>query len=110
MKKEGEIVENRVYQFRISIDEDAFGYPKHINIPVNPNDVERYIVRNPNGYLDLCADEDEVSRQYFTAERIAQLKEALIKSIQDCENPFRFICYSTDADWNYTEKDLFKIV
>lgn len=105
MKKEGEIVENRVYQFRISIDEYAFGYPKHINIPVNPADVEKYIVSS-----DFCADEDEVSRQYFTAERIAELKEALIKSIQDCDNPFMFICYSTDSDWNYTEKDLFKMV
>ena len=38
------------------------------------------------------------------------LKEALIKSIQDCENPFSFICYSTDSGWNYTEKDLFKLV
>ena len=52
-------------------------------------------------------DEDEVQRQYFTQERIDEIKETMVKKIMETKNPFYISCVDVDGDCNYTEEDLF---
>ena len=41
--------------------------------------------------------EDDLKKIYFTKEKIEELKQKLIKQIQECENPFEIYCNDTDT-------------
>ena len=48
-----------------------------------------------------------VKEQYFTQERIDELKEQLIEQIKEDPNPFDIYCYDIDGDYRVTERELF---
>lgn len=97
-----EYVDNKVYIFEpvIKIEMD------YINVPVDPDTSQKYW-----DYNDLYGDEREVERQYFTKERLAKLKDELLKQIKETEpeDLFNIICRDTDSDWNYTRDELFDL-
>ena len=100
--KEKEYVPNKVYGFRISVLDDFT-----INVPVDPYIAEKYIDYNEKG--GKWSDAEEVQRQYFTKERIEELKENFINRFMAIENPFTISCFDVDGDWNYTKDDLFDL-
>ena len=95
-------VDSRVYTFEpvIMLEMDW------INVPVDYDTSEKYVDHN-----DLYADEREVERQYFTAERLEELKNELLKKIKetDPEDLFNIICRDTDSGWFYTREQLFDL-
>lgn len=95
-------VDNRVYMFEpiIMLEMD------YITVPVDYDVSQKYVDLH-----DLCADEREVERQYFTKERLEQLKNELLKKIKETEpeDIFNIICRDTDAGWNYTREQLFDL-
>ncbi len=97
-----EYVDNRVYTFEpfITLEMD------YINVPVDYDVSEKYC--DP---YDLYADEREVERQYFTHERLEQLKNKLLDKIKETapEDLFNIICRDTDSGWNYTREQLFDL-
>ena len=95
-------VDNRVYTFEPVIMLEM-GY---INVPVDYEVSQKYVDHN-----DLYADEREVERQYFTKERLEQLKNKLLKQIKETEpeDIFNIICRDTDSGWNYTREQLFDL-
>ena len=66
-----------VYKFRVYLKEDTLDE----------------VIYTENGETN----EKDLGEIYFTKEKIAELKERLIKQIQECENPFDVYCVDTDC-------------
>jgi hypothetical protein len=99
------IIENEVFKFRIS-----FQKFKNINVYVKPFPD---LIDTGLTYDELENEweqrEDLIKEKYFTKEKIDELKKEFIKMIEDSDNPFYIYCYDTDAGYNITEEQLFKI-
>ncbi len=101
-KMNEEYVDNSVYVFEplIALEMD------YIYVPVDYETVKKYY-----DLPGFCPDEDEVERQYFTKERLEQLKNKLLNQIKEtaAEDLFRIICRDTDSGLNYTREQLFDL-
>lgn len=53
--------------------------------------------------------EEIVKRKYFTKERIDELKQELIKRIQECNNPFTIYCSDFDAYAVSTDNEIIEV-
>lgn len=56
------------------------------------NTIDEYIFTEYN-----ATSEDELKEIYFTEDKIKELKERLIKRIQESRNPFNIYCSDTDC-------------
>lgn len=89
METKNNMVPNDVYLFNASLNID-------LDVPV---------------YVDEDAfdnDEDCVREEYFTKERIEELKDIFIQMIRNSENPFDICCTDIDGGYNITEDMIFR--
>lgn len=97
MKGKNKFVPNDVYVFGCFLKSDFIS-------------MNRTVYTNPiSDDKDLAECEELVKNQYFTKEKIEELKQELIEKIQKCNNPFKIECVDFDGDYNVTEEMLFKI-
>lgn len=79
-----------VYKFNVVPDSNICTMYKRVY--VKPFDIPC----SDETHIEPWEDEEIVKRKYFTKERIDELKQELIKQIQECNNPF--IIYCSDFD------------
>lgn len=106
MEKDKQYVDNDVFVFRLGLPWEL----ANLEIPIytNPSPKEWNDDYNPG--LTLDKKEEMVEKAYFTPERIKELKQKIIKKIEECENPFEHIsCTDVDGGYNVTEDELFYI-
>lgn len=89
VNKDKEYIPNNVFKFRV-----------HINIDLPEISV----------YTDSkIIDEEYVKEQYFTEEKLKELKEDLINAIKTNDNIFDIYCSDIDSNYKVTEDQLFEI-
>lgn len=106
MKKK--YVDNDVFQFRVQVDNDLFG--KEITVYTEP--FHKFILgelSEKEWYKEYNKQEELVQKKFFTKEKINELKQELIKKIQECDNPFYIFCLDRDSGYNVTEEQLFNL-
>jgi hypothetical protein len=106
MKKK--YVDNDVFQFRIQVDNDLFS--KEITVYTKP--FHKFILgelSEKEWYKEYNKQEELVQKKFFTQEKINELKQELIKQIQECDNPFYIFCLDRDSGYNVTEDKLFDL-
>lgn len=105
MNLKNNMIENEVFKYRISFEKFknisvyVKPFPNLIGTGLTDDEIENECVRR----------EDLVKEKYFTKEKINEFKKEFIKMIEESDNPFYIFCYDTDADYNITEEQLFKI-
>ena len=103
-----EYVENDVFVFRLGLPWEL----ANLEIPIytNPAPQPWHKDYDPGNDFTLDEIEDMVKKSYFTPERIKELKNELIKKIEESENPFVSIsCADYDGGYNVTEDELFHV-
>lgn len=108
MKKK--YVDNDVFQFRIQVDNDLFG--KEITVYTKPFPkliLEDLELSGKEWHKEYNKQEEIVQEKFFTQEKINELKQELIKKIQECDNPFYIFCSDRDSGYNVTENELFDL-
>lgn len=103
-----EYVDNDVFQFRIQIDNDLIN--KEITVYTKP--FPEFILgelSEKEWYKKYNKQEKLVQEKFFTQEKINELKQELIKRIQECKNPFNICCVDRDSGYNVTEDQLFNL-
>lgn len=105
MKNEKKYVSNDVFRFGLSLKSDI----KLNDVTVYTKPFPQPLDKDYDESKEMTLDEkiDLVKEKYFTKERIAKLKQKLIKKINSEENPFDIFCVDTDGDYYVTEKELF---
>lgn len=101
---EKKYVDNDVFRFRISLQDDTMDrtvYTKPFPNIIASTDEEFYDA--------MQKEEDLVEEKYFTKERIEELKEEFIRKIRDTENPFNICCVDRDGGYNVTEDELLDV-
>lgn len=100
-------IDNEVFAFCVYLKDeleldDICVYVKPFkDIPIGTSDDERWKTYHKQ--------EDLVQTKYFTKEKIDELKNELIKKIQECENPFNIYCNDRDGNYNITEDMIFNL-
>ena len=107
MKKK--YVDNDVFQFKIQVDNDLFG--KEITVYTKP--FHKFILgelSEKEWLKEYRKQEELVQKKFFTQEKINELKQELIKKIQECDNPFDIFCSYRDGGYSVTEDELFDVM
>ena len=87
--KDDAVVPNDAYTFSITLADEL---RKEITVFTPPMDENQ---------------EELVQEQYFTQERIDELKEQIIKQIRESKNPFDIYCTDVDGNYRVTKGQLF---
>lgn len=96
-----------LYAFRASLNYEFDNIEVDVYVKPFSLDVKESNFEPP--FFDVLEEKEEfVKKRYFTQERINELKQQLIKKIQECENPFNISCIDRD-EYRVREELIFKL-
>ena len=92
-------MEYNSFTFRVTLNRDT-------------EDTELCVLVDPKqiSYIDDWHEQEhKIHKQYFTNDRIDELKQLFIKKILESENPFDIYCIDSDSGEGVNKNDLFKL-
>lgn len=98
MEKNGRL-DAVAYRFGITLNDDELDNTEYVYITEKARNNLDEMFKNLGIDPDVCLykDEDVVQDQYFTQDKINELKLRFIKYIAETPNPFSIYCDDTDA-------------